>query len=224
MKAQDFGSHLKSLLQLLEAGGVSDQVQALRLFIPLFSAAGNMTVAQIVKLSKDVKADSDKAPVLGELAPLLSAYQEFIGSWAKKGFLTDLEAVLEIIGANRNASVEEFVIAFSASLLKSKANKQKANSVPAPVDESLVEDYVQRINDTYKDTSRFKAVFQELQAKVGRRNVVSDGVVRTIASRFSSNVTSSTKRADALKRIEDFHKNYIELDLKNQAMGNRSAA
>jgi hypothetical protein len=213
MKAQDFGSHLKSLLQLLEAGGASDQVQALRHFIPLFSAAGKTMVEEVVTISKNVRTESCKAPVFSELVPLLSAYKEFIVSLGKKPFLPDLQAVLKLIEANANVSVEDFVIAYQDHLVEQKKRAEL----------DLVEGFVRKIGEYYKDPVRFKSVYEELRAR-SKGKGMTDAAVRSVASRFSSNVKPNTTKSAALKLIQAFHDNYIELDLKNQAMGNRSAA
>jgi hypothetical protein len=88
------------------------------------------------------------------------------------------------------------------------------------MDEAVVAAYLAKLEATLGDDEAFMGVFTELKSDKAVRQVEAVG----LASRFVSPTPSSTTKAAALDRILRRHKNIVGFDLKQRAVGGRSAA
>ncbi|MGO9173941.1 MAG: hypothetical protein ACLP7P_18535 [Rhodomicrobium sp.] len=218
MKANQFSAHLGSLAKLFDETHATNAANILRSFAPVFNACDTASVADVVKTAKSCSVEQSRSPSLSQVGSILSSYRRAVSDFAKKPLLDDLDIIISFCNERGTVSIEHFVLTVSFSLTKQSGKSSKARA--KPVDETLVSSYVQKIENTYKDQQAFSIVFAELS----KRGLVSEGVVREVAKRFSSSITPSTKKAVALERIKAMHDNYIRMEWKDRAQGNKSAA
>jgi len=99
----------------------------------------------------------------------------------------------------------------------SRTKRKRARQV---MDETLVAGYLAKLEATLGDDEAFMSVFAEMKNDKAVRQVEAVG----LASRFVSPMPASTTKAAALERILRRHKNIVGFDLKQRAVGGRSAA
>lgn len=219
MKANQFSAHLGALAKLLDETHATNAAIILRSFAPAFNARDTASVADVIKTAKSSSFEHSRSPSLSEVGSILSPYRAAIADFAKKPLLDDLDVVISFCSDWGTVSIEHFVLNASQSDKSTKSGKSRDRSAK-PVDETVVNSYVQRIENSYKDRQAFSVVFAELR----KRGLVSEATVREIAKHFSSGVRPSTKKAAALDMIKARHENYMRMEWKDQAQGNKSAA
>jgi hypothetical protein len=210
MKVAELGESLRA----------ASQVPAwalLRRLCPLFDTFAGISVQNFVKVARSRRIEQLKSsgPLLGEAAEALRAISSVVTPIAKAGAAKDLADLIALFSDRAELSIDSFVSALVGCASKREREKEKR-----PVDDKLIDKYLERLEATLGDERAFSATFGELR---NDKRMLQEHVV-AIANRFMGKTPSSTSRSKALERILQRHTKLMKFKARTEGMSGKSAA
>jgi hypothetical protein len=214
-------STLARFADALEVSGSSAAAPRLRAFARALDPVATSTVDKFASLCSTLKfpKGSPDSIRLSELVPITEALLQLLRGIVEPKLLSDLEQLLAVVVERGNVSIDGL-----ASVLRDQvvsASKGQPKKGATPVNQSLVDDYLKRLDAALGDDPAFMALFRELEAD--KRITKSEAV--ELATRFLGPTPLSTSRPKALQRVLHRHQKLVDFKRSSQSIGGgRSAA
>jgi len=208
VKVGEVRSLLERFDDTLEANSVDQAaIGALRNLCGMFTGSEEKTLASFLTAAgcAPLPAATGGGALIGSVVPMLESLLTLLSGVAKKDLLKSLDSLLDILRAKADASITVFVAAVQEHVASASQPKRKRGRGADPMDETLIDDYVRRLEAALGNDSRFKLLFEELRAdqRITQREAVS------IASRFYGRTPARTSRPKAFGRIWERHENLM---------------
>jgi len=208
VKVGEVRSLLERFDDTLEANSVDQAaIGALRNLCGMFTGSEEKTLASFLTAAgcAPLPAATGGGALIGSVVPMLESLLTLLSGVAKKDLLKSLDSLLDILRAKADASITVFVAAVQEHVASASQPKRKRGRGADPMDETLIDDYVRRLEAALGNDSRFKLLFEELRAdqRITQREAVS------IASRFYGRTPARTSRPKAFGRIWERHENIM---------------
>lgn len=216
MKTSKFISKAKAFA---DGGCISADAEALSMFISAFSNAPDSALTSVVEKLDAVQVPKASAnePALRKVRGTLRKLHESLPTRERKSTAKDFEALDTLLSHRDSGSLSEFV----ASVRRQFAsNAQPKGKRKAPVNQTLVDQYVPKLEAALGDDAAFKQAFDALDAdpQIGQAEAVA------ISKAFMGRTASSMSRKAAMERIWSRHAALLNFKAKRKAFGGRTAA
>jgi hypothetical protein len=216
MKVKVLVGVLRSLVRVDEKGGHQlqasiDQLQR------AWSKAMNWNVKDLLARASpraQLPEPSETGTSVRELREALARVQSAVGAIAKKDFKTDLTELIKALEPHDRADLTAFVRACQQSL------DELVTTTRSLADPVLIDQYVDRLQASHKNSEHFLPVYEELQ----RDKRLKQGDLARIASLIAYETPAGTSRKEALRRIWLTHDSYATAAAKSKFSSGRSAA
>jgi hypothetical protein len=155
---------------------------------------------------------------VASIAPALTSLRAFVDGFGKKDLNKSLDSLLDSLRIHADVPISVFVA--SARQHVASASKPKGKRAAAvPMNQRLVDDYVDRLETVLGDDRSFGSLLDELQTD--QRIAQPEAVA--IASRFYGRTPSSTSRSKALERIRERHEKLMQFKRQPSTAGRPAA-
>ncbi len=232
MKVGDFSAALRRYARMLDKAGDVRMVGAVNTLIAAWSGKDRTTMKNLITKYFPRKGDSEGGGSgasrdeveIAEVVAALRTLRAFGALVAKQGFNRDLDLLIESLASHERASIGALAEAIGQRIRdldeKKPGSAGSKRRVAQAVDQALVDDYVARLEASYKDAKRFASLFSTLK---GDRRVRKAEMV-AIAKAFAGSVRASISKREALDQIWKQHEFYATAKAKSDFFGGRSAA
>jgi hypothetical protein len=204
----------------LEFSDASATAARLRAFIKALEPAGALTIDSLAQTCSGLSFPaSGESPRLKELASPLEGLLQLFEDIAKPQILIGLKHLLAVVREHGDIPVAGFASAVRKHV--ASASKGQSKKGPAPMDQSLVDDYLKKLEAALGDDAAFRALFREIDAdkRVTKLEAVE------LATRFMSPTPPSTSRPKALQRVLHRHQKLMDFKRSSESIRRgRSAA
>ena len=220
MKVAAAAVALTRFADALESFDASADLTNLRAFIKALDPANTLSVDSFAKSFSGLSFPASRElPRLGELTFLLEAHLQLLEDVAKPDILADLKLFLAIVREHSDTPIAGFASAIRKHLVP--ASKRQSRKGAAQMDQSLVDDYLKRLEAVLGDDVAFRALFRELDTD---KRVTKVEAVE-LATRFLGPTPSSTSRPKALQRVLHRHQKLVDFKRSSESIRRgRSAA
>ena len=167
VKVGEVRSLLERFDDTLEANSVDQAaIGALRNLCGMFTGSEEKTLASFLTAAgcAPLPAATGGGALIGSVVPMLESLLTLLSGVAKKDLLKSLDSLLDILRAKADASITVFVAAVQEHVASASQPKRKRGRGADPMDETLIDDYVRRLEAALGNDSRFKLLFEELRA------------------------------------------------------------
>jgi hypothetical protein len=187
--------------------------------IEALEPVGSLSADRLSRLCSGLSLTvSGEPPRLGELTAPLEALLQLLEDVAKPKILADLHHLLAVVREHGDTPIAGFASAIRAHVVSASKGEPKKGA--APMDQSLVNDYLKRLDDALGDDVAFRALFREIDAD--RRVTKLEAV--ELATRFLGPTPPSTSRPKALQRVLHRHQKLMDFKRSSESIrGGRSA-
>jgi hypothetical protein len=220
MKVATATNTLARYANALEPFGASSTAARLRTFIKALDPVGSLTVDRLSKVCSGLSFPaSGESPRLAELVSPLEALLQLLEDVAKPEILDDLIHLLAMVREHGDISI----VGFASAVRKHVASASKGQSKKgaAAMDQSLVADYLKKLEAALGDDAAFLALFREIDAN--KRVTKLEAV--ELATRFLASTPPSTSRSKALQRVLHRHQKLMDFKRSSESIRRgRSAA
>jgi len=216
MKVVEFLIPLTVYADILADAGSPELAHGLRRLTAAWSGAEAMQMNNLLRrmLPKRNIERARSQPSVGDLQEALRQIERLVSNIARKDFATDLSKLIASLEEYQKADLASF-----AAAIQTEISGGGGHEAP-PAHTALVDDYVRRLDESYKDENSFRSVLQDLK----RDKRVKGPEMAEIASRFTISTPKSTSRSESLNRIQARHQAYTSSKAKSDFFGGRSAA
>jgi hypothetical protein len=194
-------------------------VGGLRDLCAMFAGCDKKTVADFLKIASraSIPTGAQTRPLRSSVIPALASLRAFGNEFVKKDLNKSLDSLLSLLQANGDRSIAAVVAAVKEEV--ASASQPIGEKGAEAMNDSLIDDYVKRLEAALGDERRFRSLLEELLAdeRVAQPEAV------TIASRFYGRVPKGTSRAKAFERIKERQEKLMEFKKRPSTAG-RSAA
>jgi len=149
---------------------------------------------------------------LGELAPLIEALVQLLEEVGKPEIVGDLRRLLAVIRERGDISIGGFATAVRKHV--ASASKGQPRKGAAPMDRSLVDGYLKRLEAALGDDAAFRDLFREID---GDKRVTRVEAVE-LASRFLGPTPPATSRPKALQRLLHRHQKLMDFKRSSESI------
>jgi hypothetical protein len=204
----------------LELSDASLVAVRLRAFAEALRPIASDSVEAFAELCATLSFPNSREPDrLKELVPPIEALLQLLAGIAKPEILAGLETFLAIIYEHGDTSLAGFASGIRKHVVS--ASKGQSKKGAAPMDQSLVDDYLKRLEAALGDDVAFRALFRELEAD---KRVTKLEAVQ-LATRFLGPTPPSTSRPRALQRVLHRHQKLVDFKRSSESIRRgRSAA
>lgn len=212
MKLSAVSNLLVSLAASLRELGCHERAQHLSVMAREMLQLGSHDLAELEGLRLQHDAAGAQSGELGALGETLDALDGFLSLLAKPKALTAVRVLGRIANENKGMTIRDYSDSVDLAL-----NPER---VRVPDGGSLVDVYVDALNEAKHDPSRFPKVFESLSTdpRLNKDDIVS------IASGFAFKLARSTSKVAALEKIWKMHNASETFAAKSRAMKGKSAA
>jgi hypothetical protein len=191
-------------------------VRSLRDFCMLLAGHRDLTIAAFLKTTKHVRRlpSASTEPTLVKLQEVLASFSPLLSGLKKKDLSKGIDSLLVLLQCLPNTSVAMFVAAVRKQLVPASKGKDAA-----PVDQTIVDDYVRRLEAALGDDKKFSTLIGELVAD----SSVEQPEAVAIATRFYGQTSPGTTKSRAVRRICERHAKLMKFKRQSSTAG-RSAA
>jgi hypothetical protein len=210
---------LARYVNVLESSGTSNAEAAhLRAFIRALEPVGSLMVDRLSTAFAGLSG-SGESPRLGELISPLEGLLQLLEDVAKPKNLADLKGLLAVVREHGDTSIEGFASAIRDHV--ASASKGKSKKGAKSMNESLVADYLKKLEAALGNDVAFRTLFGEIEAD--KRITKLEAVA--LATRFLGPTPASTTRPRALQRVLQRHQKLMDFKRSSESIGGgRSAA
>jgi hypothetical protein len=208
MKASKFRELMAQYAEFLTDVGAIQASGRITKFASCFPKKSSASLSDILAFLREeivVEAPHNSGHSVGRLVQDIQALVKMLKATSTATKLLPLTQISEFLETLPDMDLERLL----ASM----------NEVLAPPAD-IVDFYVTRLNARYKDSEKFKALFEQL--KSDKRVKAPEALA--IARAFSNYARASGKKADALESIWDKYRHYAESAAIGAAMNGKSAA
>ncbi|MFT5507330.1 MAG: hypothetical protein ACI89J_000394 [Hyphomicrobiaceae bacterium] len=212
MKPSDFSKSLDASAALIADMGNLPASVVVGELARMFARLDAGSVAVIIKKcsSLELSAASTQSTLIASAVDPVLSLARFVTLNGKKAFAQDLERLAAWLADYGAADVSEFVRMTEAALM---AKPQPAKPSAA----KIVDQYLQRLDETYGFEPGFDEVYDELKSDAEMKVAQ----LKKLARMFTKASTKS--RDEALSAIYGKHSNIVEADRHTAARGGRVA-
>lgn len=212
MKLSELAKQLSALANALTAIGDGTSAGALLAISEGLAPFKAQTVVHLAELKFTPSPALEVGAKVVDAARVIAAFEAFLQLSAKPATLGAINQLVRILRQRPDMSVQVFIDsvyeAFEPYLVRPK------------VGESLLDAYVDALEDSKHDADRFPELFSKLSSD---KRLSKDDIV-AIASRFAFTMSKSTTKQLALERINKMHCASESFAAKSRAMKGKSAA
>ncbi len=204
---------------LAKAGAVDDAHGLLVLGKMLSNGSARLVAKRLQEISKFNQSTKGQIATLKDVTPLLEGLLTLLGNaGAKRQVVADLKLIVDVIGQNGELSLADAESAASGSVASASCEIDKMGAVPVDGN-SLIEDYLQKLETSLGSDPAFRVVLSSLEAdqRIGRTEAAD------LASRFFGPVAPSTSRPKALQRILLRHQKLLDARAAAATIGGKAA-
>ena len=194
-------------------------VRSLRDLCGMFDECEKRTVVDFFAIAgrASIPTAPQPRPLSSTVMPALTSLRTFANKFVKKDLNRSLDSLLSLMRASADTSIALLVAAVREEVASaSQPLKQKDAGA---MNDSLVDDYVRRLEIALGDERRFRPVLEELLAD----ERIAQPEAAAIASRFYGRVPKGTSRAKAIERVRERQEKLMEFKKRPSTAG-RSAA
>jgi hypothetical protein len=210
VKVESLCSVINTYAHGLNDSGAEAAAGLLHEFLQIFEGHGKRNVSDFLKLARsaNVAETNTRLPQVGEVVPIVARLLDLVKLVGKKNLVDDLAGLLDLLAQFRNVSLSGLSSAVASA---SKPNPKKG---AAPVNHSIIESYLHRLEVALGNEEAFMALYAQLKndKEVAQREMA------VLADRFMGPVAPSTSKKKSLERILYRHRK-----LMNFTPGGRAA-
>lgn len=195
-------------------------VRSLLDFCAAFVGHEELTVASFLKaVARCAPQDvgSSSGPSIASLRNVLASLRPMLAGLKRKDLNKSVDSLLDALPTTSDVPVPIFVLAVRRQIVS--ASRPTGKKGARPMNETIVDDYVRRLEAALGNEREFQPLLDELRAN----EFVSQAEAVAIASRFYGQTSSGTTRARALARIKERHDKMMDFKRQPSTAG-RSAA
>ena len=220
MKVAALADVLARYADALDASCATATAARLRAFVGALTPSASNSVSDFANLCSVLPfSNAGDQPILRELVPTIEGLGKLLEGVGKPGLLTDLELVLAVAREQGDIPIDGFASVIRQHVVSASRRQPKRGA--APVNQQLVNDYLERLEAALGNDAAFRALFRDLEAD---RRVTKIEAVE-LATRFLGPTPPSTSRPKALQRVLQRHQKIVDFKRASESIRNgRSAA
>jgi hypothetical protein len=220
MKIGSIAHTLARYADLLERSDASSAAARVRAFAEALQPAASHDVRELAESCAGMRFPGSREPYrLRELVPTLEVLLQLLDGIAKLEIIVDLERLLAIAREHGDTSVVGFASVIRKQVVS--ASKGQSKKGAAQMDQSLVDDYLKKLEAALGDDAAFKTLFRELEAD---KRVTKVEAIE-LATRFLGPTPTGTSRLKALQRVLQRHQKLVDFRRSSESIRRgRSAA
>jgi len=207
MKAGRLAAKLSAFGESLDRVDAANAAVGVAALAALLLRLRQKKVAEVAALLQSTAGEELVAgkPSVGELLTALGVLRDLVSAFeARKpaellSALTELETALSGFDLY---SIESYMKGVSSRVAPVSRRRGRG---PADVNESVISDYLKRLENALPDASSFAVLFAELSAD----DRVQQAEAVALASRFLSPTSATTSRAKALDKVMERHRSLM---------------
>ena len=204
----------------LDASSAPAAASRLRGFVAALGVLESISVSDFASLcSKLHFPKSGGSPLLRELVPAMEGLSKLLKGVAKAELVSDLERLLAIAREQGDIPIDGFASVIRQHVVSASRRQPKRGA--APVNQQLVDDYLNRLEAALGNDAAFRVLFRDLEAD--KRVTKTEAV--ELATRFLGPTPPSTSRPKALQRVLQRHQKIVDFKRASESIrSGRSAA
>jgi hypothetical protein len=213
MKAKALAGSLSAFGIVLRDNGADRAATVVDELVAALERNSNTNVPELSESNRS--EDMSGGASATDAIPVVKSLAKFLGPIAKKDLNSGLRELVDVL--ERLGSTPLCVLGPAKEVVS--ASRSRSRRGAGPVDRTLIDSYIRRLETALGDDAAFTALYLELDqdSQVGKAEAVA------IADCFMGPVAASTTRPKALQRILFRHRKLMGFTTGSESIGGKAA-